>query len=70
MRTAIHTFLLLGFVGSSAAAELPTKIAPPKRAQASAHKCVIAGREGFLTPDGSTCLAISGYVSAGVTKAH
>jgi len=57
-------FALLA-ASAASAAELPSRDAKPPTAKAKS--CEIAGKPGFLTADGQTCIRISGYVSGQVT---
>jgi porin-like protein len=52
-----------GFAVAASAAELPTMRAPPPR---PARACNVGGMNGYVIPGTSTCVRISGYVSAGV----
>lgn len=45
------------------AAELPMRQAKP---EPQAKKCRIGGQEGVILPGSTTCIRLSGYVSAGV----
>jgi hypothetical protein len=62
-RAAALAASLAAALGAAGAAELPTLRAPPPK---PARACTVGGMTGYVVPGSSTCIRISGYVSAEV----